>query len=59
MVVIGGSMIGSWDIIEPAVRLGLFGTGPDPGHLELRPAERNPIAALVGAAFWSVNQQAS
>ena len=59
MVVIGGSMIGSWDIIEPAVRLGLFGTAPDPGHLELRPAERNPVAALVGAAFWSVNQEAS
>ena len=56
IVVIGGSMIGSWDIVEPAVRLGMFGTAPRPPHLELRPAERNPVAALLGAAFWSVNQ---
>ena len=36
--------------------LGLLGTAPDLGHLELRPAERNQVAALLGAAFWSVNQ---
>ena len=41
IVVIGGSMAGSWDIVEPAVRLGLSGAGSDLGHLEVRPAERN------------------
>lgn len=56
VVVIGGSMAGSWDIVEPAVRLGLCGVAPELGRLEVRPAERTPVAALVGAAFWSVNQ---
>ena len=56
LVVIGGSMAGSWDIVEPAVRLGLSESASDLGHLELRPAERSHDAALLGAAFWSVNQ---
>lgn len=56
IVVIGGSMAGSWDIVEPAVRRGLTGAASDLGRLELCPAERNQVAALVGAAFWSVNQ---
>ena len=34
------------------------GPRPDPVTCELRPAERNPVAALLGAAFWSVNQPA-
>jgi glucokinase len=57
IVVIGGSMAGSWDIVEPAVRLGLSETALDLGHVEVRPAERNQVAALLGAAFWSVSQQ--
>ncbi len=57
IVVIGGSVAGSWDLVEPAVRLGLSGTASDLGRLEVRPAERNQDAALLGAAFWSVNQR--
>jgi glucokinase len=56
ILVIGGSMAGSWDIVEPAVRLGLSEAAFDLGRLEVRPAERNQVAALLGAAFWSVNQ---
>jgi hypothetical protein len=29
----------------------------DLGRVEVRSAERNQVAALLGAAFWSVNQQ--
>ena len=57
ILVIGGSMAGSWDIVEPAVRLGLSEAVSDLGRLEVRPAERNQVAALLGAAFWSVNQR--
>ena len=57
IVVLGGSMAGSWDIVEPAVRQGLAEAGADLGALAVRPAERNPVAALVGAAFWSVDQR--
>jgi glucokinase len=57
IVVIGGSMAGSWDIVEPAVRLGLTRAASELGRLEVRPAERNQVAALLGAAFWSVNQR--
>ena len=56
IVVIGGSMAGSWDIVAPEVRRGLAGAG----HLgvpAVRPAERNADAALVGAAFWSVSRR--
>ena len=57
VVVIGGSIASSWDIVEPAVRLGLSGVAPDLDHLDIRPAERSADAALLGAAFWSVNQR--
>ena len=57
ILVIGGSMAGSWDIVEPAVRRGLAQAGSDLGPGEVRPAERNAVAALLGAAFWSVNQR--
>ena len=57
ILVIGGSMAGSWDILEPAVRRGLAQAGSHPGSVEVRSAERNAVAALLGAAFWSVNQR--
>lgn len=57
IVVIGGAMAGSWDVLEPSVRRGLAGAGLDPGRVELRPAEQDRVAALLGAAFWSVSWQ--
>ena len=55
VLVIGGSIANSWEIVEPAVRRGLSRIAFDLGHLEIRSAERSADAALVGAAFWSVN----
>ena len=57
VVVIGGSIASSWDLVEPAIRLGLSGVAPDLDHLDIRPAQRSADAALLGAAFWSVNQR--
>jgi glucokinase len=57
ILVIGGSIAGSWDIVEPAVRSALSECTPDLGHLEIRPAERSADAALLGAAYWSVHQR--
>jgi predicted NBD/HSP70 family sugar kinase len=57
IVVIGGSMAGSWDIVGPAVQQGLARAGADLDALAVRPAERNPVAAVVGAAYWSVSQR--
>lgn len=57
VVVIGGSIASSWDIVEPAVRRGLSGVTSDLDHLDIRPAERSADAALLGAAFWSLDQR--
>jgi glucokinase len=46
-VVVGGSMIGSWDLLEPAIRSGLSGRYTAPGRLAR--AEHPDTAALVGA----------
>ena len=57
VVVIGGSIASSWDIVEPEVRLGLSRVASDLDHLDIRPAECSSDAALLGAAFWSLNQR--
>ena len=57
IVVVGGAMAGSWDIIEPEVRRGLEQAGTGLGSLAVRPAERNQDAALLGAAYWSVSRR--
>lgn len=54
IVVVGGSMAASWDIVAPAVRRGLVAADPALAGLALRPAE-HPAAALLGAAYWSVH----
>ncbi|WP_406347434.1 ROK family protein [Streptomyces sp. NBC_00144] len=52
LVVVGGSMTGSWDLVGPAIRAGLQaatpGTAP-PLATALRPAD----APLIGAAHWA------
>lgn len=55
MLVVGGSMSRSWDIVEPALRQGLNGF-PSLGELSVRKAERPDEAALVGAVFWARRQ---
>jgi glucokinase len=46
-LVVGGSMAGSWDLVEPALRRGL------PGSVELRRARRPDDAGLIGAAIYA------
>jgi glucokinase len=53
ILVVGGSMAGSWDIVEPAIRKGLAAAAPTLKMLALRKAERSEEAGLVGAACWA------
>jgi glucokinase len=53
VLIVGGSMAGSWDIVGPAIRKGLAAAAPDLGRLALRKAERSEEAGLVGAAYWA------
>ena len=53
VLIVGGSMAGSWDIVEPAIRKGLAAAAPGLGRLALRKAERSEEAGLVGAAYWA------
>jgi len=52
-LVIGGSMARSWDIVEPAIRLGLSSVFAEFDSLEICQAQRPDDAPLVGAAFWA------
>ncbi len=51
VLIVGGSMAGSWDIVEPAIRKGLAAVVPGLAALPLRRAERSEEAGLVGAAY--------
>ncbi|MDQ0924706.1 glucokinase [Pseudarthrobacter sp. W1I19] len=53
MLVIGGSMAGSWDIVEPAIRRGLERAHPALGTLPINAAKRSEEAGLIGAAYWA------
>ncbi|WP_328323143.1 MULTISPECIES: ROK family protein [unclassified Streptomyces] len=57
LMVVGGSMTGSWDLVGPALRAGLeaagSGTAP-PLATALRPAD----APLIGAAHWILHRSA-
>ncbi|MFJ6077202.1 ROK family protein [Pseudarthrobacter sp. NPDC092419] len=54
VLVVGGSMTGSWDLVEPALRRGIASVEPDLARLPLRKAERSEEAGLVGAAYWAM-----
>lgn len=54
VLVAGGSMARSWDIVEPALRRGIASVEPDLARLPLRKAERSEEAGLVGAAYWTM-----
>lgn len=53
VLIVGGSMAGSWDIVEPAIRKGLAAAAPGLTTLPVRKAERSEEAGLVGAAYWA------
>ncbi|MGZ2356845.1 ROK family protein [Streptomyces sp. 372A] len=58
LMVVGGSMAGSWDLVGPAVREGFetwaAGAAP-PAVTALRPAD----APLIGAAHWALREDAA
>ena len=54
VLVIGGSMSQSWDIVEPALREGLASVHPELSIVPISAAERRDDAPVVGAAFWAV-----
>jgi glucokinase len=51
VLVVGGSIAASWDLVEGPLRAGL------PAEVELRPASRPTDAALLGAAWWATISQ--
>lgn len=53
VLVVGGSMSRSWDLVEPAIRTGLGRAEPSLGDFSIEQAIRPDDAALVGAAYWA------
>lgn len=58
VLVVGGSMTGSWDVIEPPLVRGLHAAEPGLGLL-VRPAAQPEDAALIGAAIHASGVRAS
>jgi glucokinase len=50
VLVVGGAMTGSWDLIEPSLRLGLRAAEPRLAGLAVTVAQQPERAALLGAA---------
>lgn len=59
ILIVGGSMAGSWDIVEPAIRSGLGAAAPALAALPIHRAERPEEAGLIGAAYWAHQAAAS
>ncbi|WP_248761211.1 ROK family protein [Pseudarthrobacter sp. SSS035] len=56
VLIVGGSMAGSWDIVEPAIRIGLTTATPALSALPITKAEHHEVAGLIGAAHWATHQ---
>ncbi|MFE3519589.1 ROK family protein [Streptomyces sp. NPDC059166] len=63
VMVVGGSMTASWDLIGPALRTGLTagaeaaGEGAVVAAMDLRTARRPDDAPLIGAAHWAMERR--
>ena len=53
VLIVGGSMAGSWDLVEPALRAGVAGAAPALAGLPVTRAGHGEAAGLVGAAYWA------
>ena len=53
ILVIGGSMSRSWDLVEPAIRAGMALADPRLAGFRIEQAILPDDAALVGAAYWA------
>lgn len=51
ILVIGGSIAASWDLVAPPLRDGLSHAGADPGRMAIEPARFPAGAPLLGAAY--------
>lgn len=51
-LIVGGSMAGSWDIVEPALRSGIALAAPALQRLLITRVEHSEEASLAGAAAW-------
>ncbi|MBG6190854.1 glucokinase [Arthrobacter sp. CAN_A212] len=58
ILVIGGSMAGSWDLVEPAIRAGMTLEDQRLADFRIEQAILPDDAALVGAAYWASRQAA-
>lgn len=52
VLVVGGSIARSWDIVKPSIRTGLIRAVPSLDALIMKPAEHAGDAAISGAAYW-------
>ncbi|MFJ8827790.1 ROK family protein [Streptomyces sp. NPDC102467] len=57
LLVVGGSMTGSWDLVGPAIREGFESWAPGTAPLTVT-ALRNADAPLIGAAHWALHRSA-
>jgi glucokinase len=53
ILIVGGSMAGSWDIVERAIRKGLSVAAPALSALPITRAQQSEVAGLIGAAYWA------
>ena len=49
-LVVGGGMLGAWELVEPSLRAGLASVAPGMERLRLAPSAGTEAAALLGAA---------
>jgi glucokinase len=57
VIVVGGSITRSWDVVGPALQDGLRGALPSAVACPLTPARHLDTSALVGAAAWAVRSR--
>lgn len=57
VLVIGGSMSASWDLVEPAVRRGLASVVAELADLPICRAQHPDDAPVIGAAFWAARHR--
>lgn len=55
-LVVGGSMAGSWDLVEPALRAGLGTVLAELTALPIHRAQHPENSPIVGAAYWAAHR---
>jgi glucokinase len=55
-LIVGGSMAGSWDLVEPALRAGLGTAADELAALPIHRAQHPENSPIVGAAYWAAHR---